>query len=120
MGCNGFLHCLGKVVPQMPAVSDFDRLRRPSTGCFGKCAGAVTADYLGSGMCSQPFGDSAGCAIGENIDRTVSVHVDQNSPVPMPHSERAKSSMHSSVTTPVEGRVTLVCLVGGVGSVLVF
>ncbi|AKE01157.1 hypothetical protein XU06_29860 (plasmid) [Rhodococcus erythropolis] len=25
MGCNGFLHRLGEVVPQMPAVGDLDR-----------------------------------------------------------------------------------------------
>lgn len=68
MGCNGFLHRFSEVVPQVPSVGDFDRIRRSGTGSFGIGAGAVAADDLGTGMCSQPFGDGIGCAIGENID----------------------------------------------------
>ena len=34
MRCNRFLHCLREAQPQMPAVGDLDRLRRPNTGGF--------------------------------------------------------------------------------------
>ncbi len=88
MGCNGFLHSFSEFVPWVPSVGDFDRIRRSGAGSFGIGAGAVTADDLGTGMCSQPFGDGAGCAIGENIHRTVSIHVDQNCAVPVSPAQR--------------------------------
>lgn len=67
MGCNGFLYRLCKVVPQMPAVGDFDRIRRSGTGCFGICAGTVAADHFGAWMCSYPFSDGIGLPISEYI-----------------------------------------------------
>lgn len=87
LGCNSFLHSFSEVVPQVPSVGDFDRIRRSGTGRFGIGAGAVAADDLGTGMCSQLFGDGIGFAIGENIDWTVSIHVDQNCAVPMSPSQ---------------------------------
>jgi hypothetical protein len=87
MGCNGFLHCLGKVVPQVPAVGDFDRFGCSGAGGFGIRAGTVAADHLGTGMCSQPFGNCFGFPIGENIDGSVSAHIDQNCAVTMPPTE---------------------------------
>ncbi|OQM78056.1 hypothetical protein B0E55_06101 [Rhodococcus sp. 66b] len=65
MGCNGFLHCFGEVVPQMPAVCN---LGRSGTGGFGIRAGAVAADHLCSRMFGEPVGDGAGLPVGENID----------------------------------------------------
>lgn len=72
----------------MPAVCDFNRIRCPGTGGFGVRAGTVAADHLGSRMCSQPFRDGIGFPIGENIHRTVSIHIDQNCAVPMSPSQR--------------------------------
>jgi len=37
-----------KVVPQMPAISDLDRLRRAGLGALGVGAGPVPADHLPS------------------------------------------------------------------------
>ena len=88
MGCNLFLHCLREVVPQMPTVGDLDRLRRPNTGGFGIRVGAITADHLGGRMNGEPFGDGAGFPVGENIDWTVSIQIDQNGPIPMPSPQR--------------------------------
>ena len=39
-------------------------------------------------MFGEPFGDGAGFPVGEYIDRAVSAHIDQNSPVPMSPSQR--------------------------------
>ncbi len=88
LGCNLFLHCLREVVPQMPTVGDLDRLRRPNTGGFGIRVGAITADHLGGRMNGEPFGDGAGFPVGENIDWTVSIQIDQNGPIPMPSPQR--------------------------------
>lgn len=100
-GCNGFRPSSSEVVPQVPAVRHIDRIRCSGTGRFAVSAGAVAANHLGSGMCSQPFVDGAGRALGENINWTVSIHVDQHRAVPVsPRS--AKSSIPSTRTVVVD------------------
>lgn len=83
MCSNCFLHRLGQVVPQMPAVGDLDRPRRTGTGRLGVRAGTIAADHLGSRVRLQPLGHGAGAPIRKDIDRSMGAHVDQHSAVPV-------------------------------------
>lgn len=69
MGCNGLLNSFSEVVPQMTAVCDLDRLRRPGTGCFGICARTVTADHLRARMRDESLGDGAGRSVRTSTGR---------------------------------------------------
>src|SRR6266545_5815977 len=58
------LDMLGQVVPQMEAVRDLDRLRRPGAGTLGVSAGPVPADDLHAGTGTQPIGQRVGFPVG--------------------------------------------------------
>jgi hypothetical protein len=85
---DGLLHVLGQVVPQVPAVGDLDRGRRALPGAVGVGAGPVPADHLGAGMRAQPAGEGVGLAVGEQVDRAVGGHVDQDRAVDVPAAQR--------------------------------
>jgi hypothetical protein len=61
---HGLLHLLGDVVPQVPPVSDLDRLQRTGHRGFGVRAAPVSADHLDLRMHGQPCRDGGGFPVG--------------------------------------------------------
>jgi hypothetical protein len=68
----------GQVVPDVPPVGDLQRFGCAETGAFGVCAGTVPAHDLHSRIRPQPRGQCLGGAIGEYVDRTARLDVDQH------------------------------------------
>lgn len=78
MGTDRGFDRSAQVVPQMPPVSDFDRLRRALAGAFGVTAGPVAADHLHAGMLTQPGGEDLAGAAVQDIDGPVGGRVDED------------------------------------------
>jgi hypothetical protein len=88
MGGHGLLDVLGEVVPQVPAIGHLDRLGRTGAAAFGVAAGPVAADHLHTGMLGKPVSEGVGFTIGQQIDRSVAVHVYQHRAVDVTASQR--------------------------------
>jgi hypothetical protein len=76
-----FLDPFGEVVPQMPAISDLDRLGRAAAGAVGVGTGPVAADDLGAGMRLQPGSKRLRLPVLQQVDRPVGGHVHQHGAV---------------------------------------
>jgi hypothetical protein len=78
------LGVLGQVVPQVPAVSDLDRVRCAVPGAFGVIPGPVPADHLRARMRRQPGLQGAGFPVRQQVDRPPGADVHQDGPVDLP------------------------------------
>jgi hypothetical protein len=81
---DGLVGIFAQVVPQMPAIGDLDRARRPGTGALSVRAGSVPADHGRAGMRFQPRLDGGRLAVGQHVHHVTGAHVDQHGPVDVP------------------------------------
>lgn len=72
---------LAEVAPDVPAISNLDRLGCPAVGAVGVGAGAVAADDLHTGVLLEPGGQGVGGAVGQDVDRSSRADVDQDGAV---------------------------------------
>jgi hypothetical protein len=83
----------GRVVPQMPSISDLDRLRRAARGAVGVGASPVPADDPDTGVAGQSRRQSVGATVRQQVDRSAADQVDQYRAVvvtaPQPSGNRA-------------------------------
>ncbi|GGK63346.1 hypothetical protein GCM10011591_39530 [Nocardia camponoti] len=54
MSCDSAFDGIAEVVPNLPPISDLDRVRCAFCGAFGVGTGLAAADDLDAGMCLQP------------------------------------------------------------------
>ena len=78
----------GQVVPQVPPVSDLDRVRGAVPGALGVGPGPVPADHRGAGMGLQPGLDSGRFPVWQQVDRVSGAHVHQDGPVDVSLAQR--------------------------------
>jgi hypothetical protein len=81
VGSDRFLDVLTQVVPQMPAISDLDRIRGAVPGALGVSAGPVPADHLCARMRLQPGLQGAGFPVRQQVDRLPRSDIHQDGPV---------------------------------------
>ena len=74
---------LSQVVPDMPSISHLDRVRCTVASALGVGAGTVSAHDLDAGMRTQPVSQGLGSAVGEHVDRSASLGIDQQRAVPV-------------------------------------
>jgi hypothetical protein len=75
---DSLLDGFGQVFPQVEAIGDVDGIRGAEPCGFGVGGGAVAADDLHSGVGSQPGPDSFHGAVGQQVDGTAGLDVDQD------------------------------------------
>jgi hypothetical protein len=81
-------HGAAEVVPQMPAVGDLDRVRRPAGAPVGVAACPVPADQLRSGAAGQPGSEGVSRPAGQDVDRLAGLDIDQQGPVTVAAAQR--------------------------------
>jgi hypothetical protein len=79
---------LGEVVPQVPAVSDLDRVGGAVAGAFGVGAGPVPADHPRARVRGEPVFQRASLAAGQDVDGPAGAGVDQDGAVDVPFAQR--------------------------------
>ncbi|OKI84055.1 hypothetical protein AMK11_22110 [Streptomyces sp. CB02414] len=78
---DGPLGGLAEVVPQVPPVSDLDRLGCPGRGAFREERSPVPADHLDPGALRQPLGQAGCLPVGQQVHRPTGLAIDQNGAV---------------------------------------
>lgn len=77
VGADRFLHGLGEISPEMPAVCDLLGLRGSGTSALGVGVGPVPADDLHLRVAAQPRGQRLGVPAGKYVERLAGLQVDQ-------------------------------------------
>jgi len=87
---------VAEVAQKVPAVRDLDGLGRAAANAVGVSTGAVTRDDVDAGMVVQPSPDRLRLAVGQDINGTVALQIDDERAV-------ALSSTPSPVVDAVAG-----------------
>jgi hypothetical protein len=69
---------VAEVAQKVPAVRDLDGLGRAAANAVGVSTGAVTRDDVDAGMVAQPSPNRLRLAVGQNIDGTVALQIDDD------------------------------------------
>jgi hypothetical protein len=79
-----FADGLGKVVPQVPAVADLDRVRQGSADRLGVGGRSVPAHGLDVRTCAQPCLQGGGLTAGQYLDPLTGLGIDDDRGIAVP------------------------------------
>src|SRR5205823_8821704 len=72
------LYGFSQIDENVEAVSNLDRRWCSSTSALGIRTGPIAADDLDPSLRSQPLGERVGCAVGQQVDRSMTLVIDQH------------------------------------------
>lgn len=78
MGTDLLAYRFAQAVPQMPAITNLDRVRERVADGLGIGRRAIPAHDLYAGMGTQPGGQGLGLAVGQHVHALIRLDVDQD------------------------------------------
>jgi hypothetical protein len=72
---------IDQIVQEVPAICDLDGGGHSLADTIGVGAGTITSDDLDARMGFHPCGNSVALAVGQQVDGTVALEIDQNGAV---------------------------------------
>lgn len=72
---------IGQIVQEMPPVRDLNGGGRTLADAISVGASTITSDNLDARMSFQPCGNGVSLAVGQQVDRTIALKIDQNGAV---------------------------------------